>query len=148
AAALAAAALANAVRLARWAGDRTAADRLVLILHAGFAFIPLGFALGSLAALGMVAPSAGIHAWTVGAIGIMTLAVMSRASLGHTGRPLAASPALQMIYAAAGIAAIARIAAALAPEIGTSLLHIGAVAWAMAFLGFAALYAPLLCQPK
>jgi uncharacterized protein involved in response to NO len=148
AAALGAAAVANALRLARWAGERTIADRLVLVLHVGFAFVPVGFALGALSALELVPTSAGIHAWTVGAVGVMTLAVMSRASLGHTGRPLAASTPLQAIYAAAAIAALARIAAALLPDTGIELLHVAALAWAAAFLGFAALYAPLLCLPK
>lgn len=147
-AALAVSAIANTLRLARWAGERTVADRLVLILHIGFAFVPVGFALGALAAFAIATPSAGIHAWTAGAIGVMTLAVMSRASLGHTGRPLTASLPLQMIYAAACIAAIARIAAALLPEVDTTLLHIAALAWVTAFLGFSILYAPLLCQPK
>ena len=148
AAALAAAALANAMRLGRWAGERTAADRLVLILHVGFAFVPVGFALAGLAALELVSASAGIHAWTVGAIGIMTLAVMSRASLGHTGRPLVASPLLQGIYAAATFAVLTRIAAAVSPDGGIALLHVAALAWAIAFVGFSALYAPLLCLPK
>ena len=147
-AALAAAGVANAVRLARWAGDRTVADRLVVILHVGFAFVPLGFGLAALAAFGVAPPSAGVHAWTVGAIGIMTLAVMSRASLGHAGRPLAASPGLQAIYLLAALAAIARIAAALLPDWSMTLLHVAAFAWAAAFLGFAGLYAPLLCLPK
>jgi uncharacterized protein involved in response to NO len=140
--------LLNALRLARWAGHRTFADRLVLILHLGFAFVPLGFLLGALSAFGLTVPSAGIHAWTVGAIGIMTLAVMSRASLGHTGRPLDASPLLQALYALAAVAAIARICAALHPEWSISLLHVAAFAWAATFLGFAALYAPLFCLPK
>ena len=144
---LIAAAILNAVRLGRWAGDRTFADRLVLILHVGYAFVPLGFLLGGLAALGVVAPSAGIHAWTPGAIGIMTLAVMSRASLGHVGRPLVASPALQVVYAAALIAALARVCAVLHPAWDGPLLHVAAFAWAAAFLGFAALYAPLLVLP-
>lgn len=108
-AALIAAAALNGVRLGRWAGDRTYADRMVLVLHVGYAFVPLGFLLGGLSTFDIVAPSAGIHAWTAGAIGIMTLAVMSRASLGHTGRPLVASAALQVIYAAALIAALARV---------------------------------------
>jgi uncharacterized protein involved in response to NO len=138
----------NALRLARWAGDRTFADRLVLILHVGFAFVPIGFLLAAVSAFGMIGPSAGIHAWTVGAVGIMTLAVMSRASLGHTGRPLSASPALQMIYAIVAIAALARICAVLHPEWSVTLLHVAAFSWAAAFLGFAALYAPLLCLPK
>jgi len=146
--ALLSAALFNALRLARWAGDRTLADRLVLILHVGFAFVPLGFFLGGLAAFGLVPPSAGIHAWTVGGIGIMTLAVMSRASLGHTGRALNASPALQAVYAVAAIAALARICAVVEPQLSIPLLHVAAFGWAGAFLGFAALYAPLLCRPK
>jgi len=146
--ALLSAALFNALRLARWAGDRTLADRLVLILHVGFAFVPLGFFLSGLAAFGLVPPSAGIHAWTVGGIGIMTLAVMSRASLGHTGRALNASPALQAVYAVAAIAALARICAVVEPQLSIPLLHVAAFGWAGAFLGFAALYAPLLCRPK
>jgi uncharacterized protein involved in response to NO len=142
------ASLLNALRLARWAGDRTVADRLVLVLHLGFAFVPLGFLLAALAAFDVVLPSAGIHAWTVGAIGLMTLAVMSRASLGHAGRPLNASPALQAIYAIAALAALARICAVLHPQWSDTLLHVAAFAWAAAFLGFAGLYAPLLCLPK
>ena len=143
-----AAAMFNAVRLSRWAGDRTISDRLELVLHVGYAFVPHGFLLTGHAAFGLVAPSAGIHAWTVGAIGIVTLAVMSRASLGHTGRDLLASPALQATYGLVVIAALTRICAALHPEWGNALLPAAAVGWAAAFLGFAALFAPLLCLPK
>ena len=147
-AALIAAAALNAVRLRRWAGDRTFADRLVLILHVGYAFVPLGFLLSGLSAFDIVAPSAGIHAWTAGAIGITTLAVMSRTGLGHTGQPLVASPALQAIYVAVLIAALARVFAALHPAWDGPLLHVAAFAWAAAFLGFTALYAPLLVLRK
>lgn len=147
-AALMTAGVLNLVRLYRWAGGRTFSDRLVLILHVGYAFVPLGFLLSGLAAFEIVAPSAGIHAWTAGAIGTMTLAVMSRASLGHTGHPLVASPALQALYAAAATAAVARICAALDPEWSGPLLYLAATAWAAAFIGFAALYAPLLCRSK
>ncbi|WP_020694563.1 NnrS family protein [Reyranella massiliensis] len=146
--ALIAAAVANTVRLARWAGDRTLADRLVLVLHVGFAFVPLGFLLGGLAAFGIVIPSAGIHAWTTGAMGLMTLAVMSRASLGHTGRPLMASPALQMVYLAAMTATITRIGADVVLEWRTPLLIVAAFCWTAAFVGFAVLYAPLLCRSR
>ena len=143
-----AAAAANIVRLGRWAGDRTFADRLVLVLHVGFAFVPLGFLLGGLSAFDIGAQSAGIHAWTTGAFGIMTLAVMSRATLGHTGQPLAASPGLQVVYTAATIAALARICAVLHPSWGSALLLVAASGWAAAFLGFAILYGPLFCRPK
>ena len=74
------------VRLTRWAGDRTVGDRLVLVLHVGYAFVPLGFFLVGGAALGLVPPGAGIHAWTGGAVAVMMLAVMTRAS-SRTYRP-------------------------------------------------------------
>ena len=71
--ALGLAGLLNLVRLARWAGDRTLADRLVLILHVGYFFVPLGFLLAAAAAFGLLPGSAGIHAWMAGAAGTMTL---------------------------------------------------------------------------
>jgi uncharacterized protein involved in response to NO len=147
AALLVAAGVLNVVRICRWAGDRTLRERLVLVLHVGFAFVPFGFLLAALAALDVVPASAGIHAWTAGAAGVMTLAVMTRASLGHTGRALTAPPGTQAIYAAVLIAALARICAALEPAWSLSLLHIAAFAWAAAFLGFAALFGPLLLRP-
>ena len=132
------------VRLARWAGDRTTADRLVLVLHVAYAFIPAGFLLLGASMLWpqLIAASAGIHAWTVGAVGLMTLAVMTRASLGHTGRPLSASPATQVIYLCALVAALARIAATLTGW--TDFMHVAAIAWIAAFGGFVAIYGPLL----
>jgi len=146
--ALLVAAFAHAARLARWAGDRTLRDRLVVVLHAGYAFVPVGFLLVGLGALGIVAPSAGIHAWTVGAIGTMTLAVMTRASLGHTGHELKASWPTQTIYALVLISATARIVAALLPLSVDLLLHVAACAWAAAFLGFALAFGRLLLAPR
>jgi uncharacterized protein involved in response to NO len=140
---LIAAAVVHSARLARWAGDRTFTDRLVLVLHAGYAFVPLGFALVGASAIWPAVPeSAGIHAWTAGAIGVMTLAVMTRATLGHTGRPLAASAATQAIYLFAILAALVRIIAAFEPSL--ILLHISALFWICAFGGFVIAYGPLL----
>ncbi|MBI5128739.1 MAG: NnrS family protein [Rhodopseudomonas palustris] len=132
------------VRLARWAGDRTLRDRLLLVLHVGYLFVPIGFLLTACAAFGLVAPSAGIHAWMVGGAGIMTLAVMTRASLGHTGQELKASVPTQAVYLAALIAVTARVAAALLPAWSDQLLHVSALAWSAAFLGFAVSYGPTL----
>jgi uncharacterized protein involved in response to NO len=143
-AALALAGLLHLVRLARWAGDRTLRERLVLILHVGYAFVPIGFLLNAAAAFGLVLPSAGIHAWMVGGAGIMTLAVMTRATLGHTGQPLTASFATQAIYLAIVVAAIARICAVLHPQQSEILLHVAAFAWVFAFLGYAVTFGPLL----
>jgi uncharacterized protein involved in response to NO len=138
----------NLVRLARWAGDRTLRDRLVLVLHIAYAFVPLGLVLLGCAAFGHVPEAAGIHALGGGAVGTMTLAVMTRASLGHTGHALVASSATQAIYAAVVAAALLRIAAALIPDIAIPLLSLSAAAWAGAFLGFGLAYGPLLALPR
>jgi uncharacterized protein involved in response to NO len=92
--------------------------------------------------------SAGLHAWAVGAIGVMTLAVMTRASLGHTGQALHAGKGVQAIYAAVLLAAAARIFAALAPQWSFVLLHVAAFAWALAFLGFLAAFGGALLRPR
>lgn len=136
------------IRLARWTGYRTFADRLVLILHVAYAFVPAGFILTAFSAFDFVAPSAGIHAWTGGAIGTMTLAVMSRATLGHTGRQLEASLATHVIYAAVVVAALTRVCAVLEPDHAGVLLVVAGIAWATAFLGFAAAYAVAFWTPR
>jgi uncharacterized protein involved in response to NO len=136
------------LRLVRWAGDRTLRDRLVLILHLAYAFIPAGYILSGLAAFDVVPASAGIHAWTGGAIGSMTLAVMTRATLGHTGQLLRASAGTQLIYAAVITAALLRICAAIEPAYTEPLLAAAGLGWTFAFLGFALLYGRALCTPR
>ena len=138
----------QAVRLARWAGERTWRDRLVLILHIGYAFVPLGFILVGMASLGLIPSGAGIHAWTGGAMGVMTLAVMSRASLGHTGRALVASAPTQGLYLLLVIGAVTRICAALHPGLSDVFLHAAASAWAGAFLGFCLTYWKVFTGPR
>ena len=137
----------NGARLYRWAGERTAAEPLVLILHVAYAFIPLGFLLLALGILTpeLVARTGALHGWTAGAIGLMTLAVMTRASLGHLGRPLTATRPIQLIYVAALIAALARIVAAFG-LLREPMLHLSATAWVLAFGGFVVVYAPLLAR--
>jgi uncharacterized protein involved in response to NO len=145
-AALGIAGLLHLVRLSRWAGERTLGERLLVILHVGYFFVPLGFLLNAASAFGLVPPSAGVHAWMAGAAGIMTLAVMTRATLGHTGHALTASAGTQAIYAAIVIAAIARICAVIHTAQSDLLLHVAAAAWVIAFLGFALAYGPLLLR--
>jgi uncharacterized protein involved in response to NO len=135
----------NVARLARWTGHRTTAEPLVLVLHVAYGFVPIGFLLLALAitAPGLVSPSGALHGWTAGAIGTMTLAVMTRASLGHTGQPLASTPAITAVYVAVTLAALARIVAAFG-IVREPLLYLSATAWVVAFLGFTIIYAPLL----
>jgi uncharacterized protein involved in response to NO len=134
----------QAIRQLRWAGDRTFADRLVLVLHVAYAFVPVGFVLSGAAILWPTywPISAGAHAWTTGAVGLMTLAVMTRASLGHTGQRLVASLPTQFIYLCALVAALVRIVAAFEPS--SALLHAAGSAWFLAFAGFAIIFGPLL----
>ncbi len=148
-AALVAAALINAVRLARWAGDRTFRDPLVLILHLAYVFVPIGLLLAGLAAAfpEAVPAAAGLHALGVGAIGCMTLSVMVRATLGHTGRELRAGIDGCVVFGAILAAAVLRICVAFHPE-QMALLHLSAAAWAIAFLGYALLFGGMLFQPR
>lgn len=136
-------------RLARWAGDRTFAEPLVLILHVGYVFVPLGFlALGwAILSPGTVTASAAFHIWTAGAIGVMTLAVMTRASLGHVGKPLHATRGTILLYLCAVVAAVSRVVSGLGLA-ADAFLHLAAVAWVAAFAGFAILYGPLLVRAR
>ncbi|KXF76093.1 short-chain dehydrogenase [Paramesorhizobium deserti] len=138
----------NLLRLARWAGDRTLRDPLVLVLHVAYIFVPTGFLLAGLAILfpEAVPAAAAIHAFGAGAIGSMTLAVMARATLGHTGRELHAGFGTCMIFLGVTLSAGLRIAAAFASD--TAMLHASAALWAVAFLGYALLYGQALTMPR
>lgn len=137
----------NGVRLWRWAGERATAEPLVLILHLAYAFVPIGFLLLAMGIMApeIVAPSGALHGWTAGAVGVMTLAVMTRASLGHTGQPLTATRPIQLIYVAALVAAVARIVVAF-HLLREPMLYLSATAWVIAFTGFVIVYAPLLAR--
>lgn len=138
-----AAGLLHGARLVRWAGYRTWSSPILVILHVGYAFVPLGFILAALSAAELVSVSAAIHAWMAGGAGIMILAVMSRASLGHSGRPLVASASTQTVYVLVIAAALARVAAALMPAWSNGLIYLAAACWSLSFLGFALSYAPM-----
>lgn len=141
--------LVHAVRLARWAGDRCLRDPLVLILHVGYAFIPVGLVLiGAAAFLPALSETAGIHALSVGAIGTMTLAVMTRATRGHTGRALVAPPSTQLVYLAVVAAAVLRVLAALPLPGSDMMLWAAGLCWVAAFGGFCVVYGPMILTPR
>ncbi len=133
---LLAAGLASFARLARWRGHRALSEPLVWSLHLGFAWVPAGFTLLGLGVfLPEVFPStAGLHALTAGAIGSMTLAVMTRTNLGHTGRRLTADGWTAAIYILIAAAAVSRVAASMVPDIySRHLLWASGLLWAAAF---------------
>jgi uncharacterized protein involved in response to NO len=144
------AAVAQAARLGRWAGERTWREPIVFILHVGYAFVPLGaLALGAAILWpAIIAPTAALHAWTTGAMGTMTLAVMTRATLGHTGRSVSAPSSTKVIYGAVLCAAMARVAAPLLPGMYYEALTAAAIGWIVAFGGFVIVYGPMLLRPR
>ena len=143
------AAILQAVRLGRWQGHRTYPDPLVLILHVGYAWVPIGLALLGASIVGTAVPtSAAIHALTAGAMATMILAVMTRASLGHTGRELQASAATTLLYLLITLGALLRVTAPLGIVNYILAIQLSAVAWAGAFLIFLLAYGPILFAPR
>jgi len=141
-----AAGAANLWRLSRWRGWSARRDPLVLVLHAGFLLAAAGFlAIGAHALWPAQAPyAAAVHVWAVGAVGMMTLAMMTRATLGHTGRALAASKGTLFAYLCVAAALLARLAMAFLPALALPLMHVAACAWILAFAVFLVAYAPML----
>jgi uncharacterized protein involved in response to NO len=143
-------AIAQAARLSRWAGVRTWREPILFILHVGYAFVPLGALILSFSILWpQIVPASGaLHAWTTGAMGIMTLAIMTRATLGHTGREVISTPATIAIYGAMLVATLARITAPLLPAIYYQALLVAGIAWLLAFGIFLVFYGPMLLGAK
>ncbi len=137
----------HALRLARWQGWRTVSEPLVLVLHAGYGFVPLGAVAIGCAALwpGSIAPGAAMHLWMAGAAGLMTLAVMTRATLGHTGQTLTAGRGTVAIYLLMILSLLARLGAAVWPDLPW-LISAAALSWICAYGGFAVLYGPMLLR--
>lgn len=129
-------------RLARWAGHRTGAEPLVLVLHAGYAFVPLGALATGTAILwpGAVGAAAAQHVWMAGALGLMTLAVMTRATLGHTGNALTADAGTVAIYLLLVVSVGARFLTGPLPGLAATLYGLSGLAWIAAFGGFSTLY--------
>lgn len=142
--------VAQFARLIRWAGYRTAGEPLVLVLHLAYAFLPLGaLTVGAeIVWPGNFGGASALHPWMAGAIGLMTLAVMTRATLGHTGQRLTAGPETVAIYGALVLSVIARLAAGAMPQVGQSLYILSGLGWISAFAGFVVLYGWLLVSPR
>ncbi|MAW82478.1 MAG: short-chain dehydrogenase [Parvularcula sp.] len=142
---------AHAIRLARWQGWKTGAEPLVLILHIGYAWLTVSFLLMSASAFApaIVPPHAALHALTAGAMGTMTLAVMTRATLGHTGRKLTADAWTIAIYALVVSGALVRVMSSIFfVQFYVPALVLSAALWSGAFALFALRYGPMLSRPR
>jgi uncharacterized protein involved in response to NO len=145
-----AAAVLNAVRLAGWRTGRTLDKPILAVLHLGYGWLIAGlFAKGIAASWGVIPATTALHALGIGAVGTMTLAVMSRAALGHTGRPLVAAPLTIAAYLLVSAAALIRILVPpLMPELGPGAFAVSGLLWSLAFLCFLVVYAPILIRPR
>jgi uncharacterized protein involved in response to NO len=147
--ALAAAAV-QALRLSQWQGFQTSRMPIVWILHLAYAWIPIGLGLKAWALLGGGAGGANwLHALTVGAVSTMIVAVMSRTSLGHTGRRVEAHRATVLAYGLLSLAAVVRVAGPAVPSLGyVALIVTAAALWSAAFALYLWIYTPILGGPR
>ena len=142
------AAIGHFLRLLRWQGWRCRSNPLLIVLHIGYLWLPAGLFLLGLAQLALVPESSAIHALSTGAMATMILAVMSRASLGHTGRPLEASRATVASYVLVTVAAIARVSAGFVVGEQQTMLAVAGAAWFGTFGLFLLQYVPILCSAR
>jgi uncharacterized protein involved in response to NO len=137
------------VRLARWSGFAAVRDPLVFVLHVGYLWLPLGLLLlGASTFVPAIERSSALHALTAGCMATMTLAVMSRATLGHTGRPLRADGATVGVYVLVTLGAALRVAAPYLPVDYAGTIGLAGLLWGASFLLFAVAYAPRLLGPR
>jgi uncharacterized protein involved in response to NO len=143
------AAVVQAARLSLWRGLATLRMPILLVLHLGYAWLVAGLALkGGAAFIDGLSETGALHALTVGAVGTMMMAVMSRAALGHTGRKLVAHPVTGAAYALISLAALLRLAAPALPAAAPYVMTGSAVAWSLAAVLFLSVYAPILIRPR
>ncbi|HZD41307.1 MAG TPA: NnrS family protein [Terriglobales bacterium] len=143
------AAVINGIRLIGWYTHRYWSVPLLWVLHLGYLWVVVGFGLKAAAAFGLVPGQFTLHAFTVGAIGVLTLGMMARVSLGHTGRPLRAALSMAVAFALLNLAALIRgVLPLLFPQSLIQLVAVSGALWTAAFLTFLFVYAPILLQPR
>lgn len=138
------------IRLLRWRGWLAITDGMVFILHIAYFWVAFGLVMlgASILTPAQVPQSAAIHALTAGAIGTMTLAVMTRTSRSHTGRDRHANGATLLVYALINAAAVTRVATPFIAPFYVELLTLSALCWSLAFGIFALTYGPMLILPR
>ena len=144
------AALLHLIRMVRWRGLATLERPILWVLHLGYAWLIAGLAWKGMVDLTeFTARVEGLHGLAIGAIGTMTLAVMSRAALGHTGRPLVVRPLVTASYLSISAAALIRLGATLLPgELHWPALLTSGLFWSAGFFAFLSVYAPILIGPR
>lgn len=146
---LLATAVAHSVRLALWQPQKTWRNPLVWVLHLAYAWLPVHLLLRAAAALGWLPPGPATHALTLGVIGLITLGMITRTALGHTGRPLKASAMEVTAYVSMLLAAVLRVfLPLLAPETLVLSVQLSSALWSLSFVLYLWRYTPLLLRPR
>ncbi len=139
----------NAWRLARWSIYRITFVPLLWILHLGYGWLILGFVLTAFAAWDWIPPSLALHAFTLGGIGTLTLGMMARVSLGHTGQALKASQPIVIAFVLINLAALFRVVMPLTFSAQQHVLfYLATLAWLGAFALFVVVYSPVLMKKR
>ena len=144
------AAFLTALRIASWQSHKTWRVPLIWILHLAQLWLVIGFALRGVALLTDIMPQAtALHALTLGAVGSLTLGMMTRVALGHTGRPLNIKPIIPWTYVAISLAAVIRISVPeIWPEQAMMANALAGALWTFAFTTFVVVYLPVLTSPR
>lgn len=137
------------IRVSNWYDPKIWYVPLLWVLYMGYGWIILGFVFIALNSVSLVTSSLAIHAFTVGGIGVLTLGMMARVSLGHTGRVLKASNTIAMAFALINIAAVFRVVMpAIFPDWYSSFLLFSTYSWLAAFSFFIVIYLPILSSAR
>ncbi len=144
-----AAVVANTLRVAGWYERRIWYLPLLWVLYLGYGWIIMGFIFVALASISVIPATAAIHAFTVGGIGVLTLGMMARVSLGHTGRAMKASNTMAIAFALINLTALFRVLLpTLLPDWYSSLLLFSTYGWLAAFSLFVLVYTPILSSVR
>ena len=137
------------IRVLLWHDRRVWSTPILWVLYAGFLWLSIGYAMYGLAAIGLVPVNAAKHALTVGAIGTVTLGMMARISLGHTGFPIQPRRVIEISFIVLNLAAAARVFGVVAaPEKYLFWIHLSGGLWILCFAVFAFVYVPILVRPR
>jgi len=139
---------AHAWRLSGWQGLRTLSNPILWVLHLGYAWLVVGLVVKALGDFGFIRSVDALHALTIGGVGTIVIAIMTRASLGHTGRDIKAAPVIVAAYVLISVSAVVRTLVVVLPDLSVELIMLSGAAWSLAYLAFVVVYTPILVRPR
>lgn len=139
---------AHAIRFSRWGGLKVLDNPIIWVLHLAYLLMIIALFLKGIEGVFDIPYNLYLHCFTVGSVGLFMLAIMSRASLGHTGRPLQVEGIITFAYVMVFVSAIVRVVAPIFPSIYTSAMALSICLWILAYGAFLKIYFPILINPR